>query len=494
MKNLFYSIITLCSLTAFGQEKNYSFDKKVSYKVSFPDAASEYFTEKPEMYFINYVSKDALLGTFEGQDEFDVGMNDGFKRESFLAYNQKVYNVYANSLENKLSIKIPYYYDGIDVKDLKPYDDYFFPEFKSIKNLNSTATINGYKCNEFEIEAISNDSITKWNLCVDEKNAISNINLIMPNTKLKGLLIRIDAGDFNGFTIDQISNSTAKVSFDEKKETEVFNQKIVKAKAEYDKLYSGGVDSTISAVEAYSPDNRYEDPIINYYTYQSSESNNVNNLFGTIASLNYSLVYTDNDYDGNPDIERSTALTTAQGSTKQLIKQFKKNKLANKSEVKELNELFKKYYDDAKAFKLIDDPNYDATDDAAAAVDSAYAATEVSMADYYDPYVSTYKTDDISVIDLAINNPDVKEYLKIAPKHCTDLKTKIPAFSDKDLGNLVYNYTGQVCDLYIYNSGSVGLPETVNALRKSVLEINNKTDKLTKDDKEKLTTFLNSLD
>lgn len=106
------------------------------------------------------------------------------------------------------------------------------------------------------------------------------------------------------------------------------------------------------------------------------------------------------------------------------------------------------------------------------------------MADYYDPYESTYKTDDISVIDLAINNPDVKEYLKIAPKHCTDLKTKIPTFSDKDLGNLVYNYAGQVCDLYIYNSGSVGLPETVNALRKSVLEINNKTDKLTKKTKK----------
>ncbi|MBO6211774.1 hypothetical protein [Algoriella sp.] len=488
MKNLFYSIIALCSLTAFGQEKNYSFDKKVSYKISLPEEYSTYFEGQKDLLFVTYLSKDAILGTSEGGPY----VNGSFNKDAFFINNSKFFEVYANSLENQLSIKAPYYYEGVSDENLKPYSDNLFEKFLSIKNLNSSTTINGYKCNEYELTStIEGENAST--LCIDEKNAINNVGIIFPQTKLKGLLVRYDAGDFNGLTIQSIANSNVKVSFDEKKEIEDFTNEIAKKKQEYDNLMSN-VDSTTSAVEAYSPDNRYEDPIINYYTYQSSESNNVNNLFATIASLNYNLVYTDNDFDGNPDIERSTALTTAQGSTNQLIKQFKKNKLANKSEVKELNELFKKYYDDAKAFKLVDDPNYDATDAAAAAVDSAYAATEVSLADYYDPYESTYKTDDISVIDLAINNPDVKEYLKIAPKHCTDLKTKIPTFSDKDLGNLVYNYAGQACDLYIYNSGSVSLTETVNALRKSVLEINNKTDKLTKDDKEKLITFLNSLD
>ena len=59
MRNLFYSIIALCSVTAFGQEKTYSFDKKVSYKISVPDEYSDYLGTK-EMYFINYISKDAL--------------------------------------------------------------------------------------------------------------------------------------------------------------------------------------------------------------------------------------------------------------------------------------------------------------------------------------------------------------------------------------------------------------------------------------------------
>ncbi|WP_313566172.1 hypothetical protein, partial [Empedobacter sp.] len=62
MKTLFYSILTLCSLTAFGQEKTYSFDKKISYKVSMPDQIQGYLTGEEEMFFINYLSKEAILG------------------------------------------------------------------------------------------------------------------------------------------------------------------------------------------------------------------------------------------------------------------------------------------------------------------------------------------------------------------------------------------------------------------------------------------------
>ncbi|WP_413532433.1 hypothetical protein [Empedobacter brevis] len=490
MKTLFYSILTLCSLTAFGQEKTYSFDKKISYKVSMPDEIQGYLTGEEEMFFINYLSKEAILGTFEGNSYlYQTDVTKSFNHESFLTLNNRLYNVFANSLENDLKIKIPYYYEGIDEKSLLPYDDDFFTEIISIKNMNSTQTINGYKCNDYEIESKAFEEIKKSTICIDEKNQLDNMTHLFPKSKLKGLLVRIDAGDFIGFTIDKVSNANVKVKFDEKKEIENFTNVIAKKKQEYENLMTG-VDSTY-ATEAYTPDNRYEDPIINYYTYQTSDNDNVNSLFGTIASLNYGLVYTDNDYDGNPDIDRNKALSAAEGSTNQLIKQFKKNKIADKSEVKELNNLFKTYFDDAKKFKLTKGSTD--IDEAAVAVDSAVAA-DYSMADFYDPYTSTYKTTDINVIDLAIDNPEVQDFMKIAPEHCKDLKTKIPAFIDKELGNLVHNYTGQVCDLYIYQSGSVGLPETINAMRKSVLEINNKYDKLKKEDKDKLTTFLNSLD
>ncbi|WP_291098476.1 MULTISPECIES: hypothetical protein [unclassified Empedobacter] len=456
-----------------------------------PDQIQGYLTGEEEMFFINYLSKEAILGTFEGNNYlYQTDVTNSFNHESFLTLNNRLYNVFANSLENDLKIKIPYYYEGIDEKNLLPYDDEFFPEVLSIKSMNSTQTINGYKCNDYEIESKAFEEVKKSTICIDEKNAINNVAIMFPQTKLKGLLIRYDAGDFNGLTIQNIANSNVKVTFDEKKEIESFTNELAKKKQEYENMMSS-VDTAYAAEAAYSPDNRYEDPIVNYYNYQTSESDNVNSLFGTVASLNYSLIYNDSDYDGNPDIERSKALAAAQGSTNQLVKQFKKNKLANKSEVKELNNLFKTYFDDAKKFKLTEvSTDYD---EAAVAVDSV-AAMPYDLADYYDPYTSTYKTTDISKIDLAIDNPDVQDFMKVAPEHCKNLKAKIPTFTDKDLGNLVYNYAGQVCDLYIYQSGSVALSGTIDAMRKSILEINNKYDKLKKEDKDKLTTFLNSLD
>ena len=493
MKKIVYSILALCSLTAFGQEKTFSFDKKITYKVNLPEEYKELVSiQNDNFQFVMYLSKEAVLGTAENTQNFLNYYSTGntFFRESFLITDHKYFDVTANTLENNLSIKLPSYYEGIDEEEIKPYQDHYFSNITNVVNLNKTSTINGYTCNNYEVISKKDDFETTTSICVDEKNSIDNISFLLSKQNIKGLLVNLTTNDEAtfGFTVDKIGKANAKLTFDQAKEIEKFAEKLEKSKTYYEDLYANTVvDSTYTA---YNTDNRYEDPIINFYTYQTSENDNVNQLFSTIAGLNYNLVYTDADYDGNPDLERSTALTTAEGSTNQLIKQFKKNKLANKGEVKELNNLFKTYFEDAKNFKLTEVST--AYDDAPDVVDSAYEA--VDIADYYDPYTSTYKTTDISVIDLAIDNPNVQSYLKIAPAHCKDLKTKIPAFTDKELGNLVYNYAGQICDLYIYQSGSVGLTETIDAMRKSVLEITNKFDKLKKEDKDKLTTFFNSLD
>ena len=493
MRNLFFSLIALCSLTTFGQEASYSFDKKLTYKINVPDEYSSIFTTKEPIYFINYLSKNALLGTAEGFESYTGGGN--FNRESFFINNNRFFDVYSNSLENTLSIKAPYYYEGIPEESLKPYTDNLFGQFESIKNLNSSTTINGFACNEYEMTSKNTVETTKSTLCIDEKSKLDNVSFLFPKSKLKGLLIRLDAGDFNGITLEKTAEANAKVTFDEKKEIESFTKKLADKKKEYEANNNFAVDSVYAdsaiAADYYTPDNRYDDPINSYYSYQTSENNNVNTLFNNIALLNYSLVYNDSDYDGKPDYDRNTAIKVAESSTKQLVKQFKKSKLATKEEIDELNKIFKKYFDDAKKFKLEANPNYgnDTTiEDAAAAV----AAN--SLADYYDAYESTYKTTDTNIIDLAIDNPDVSDFLKVAPEHCKNLNNNIPTFSDKNLKKDLHNYVGQVCDLYIYNSGSVGLVETINSMRKSALDIINKYDKISKDDKEKLTTFLNSLD
>lgn len=492
MRNLFFSLIALYSVTTFGQDTSYSFDKKLTYKINVPDEYSSLFTAKEPIYFINYLSKNALLGTSEGFENYASGKS--FDRDSFFISNNRFYDVYSNSLENRLSIKVPYYYEGIDEESLKPYTDDLFGQFESIKNLNSSTTINGFACNEYEMTSKSSVETTKSTLCIDEKSKLDNVSFLFPKSKLKGLLIRLDAGNFNGLTLEKTAEAAAKVSFDEKKEIEKFTKRLAEKKSEYATYATDSTvvsDSAVAATDYYTVDNRYDDPINSYYSYQTSENNNVNTLFNNIALLNYSLVYNDSDYDGKPDYERDNAIKVAEASTTQLVKQFKKSKLATKEEVNELNKIFKKYFDDAKKFKLEANPNYGSND---FVVDSAAVASDYAASDYYDAYSSTYKSIDTKIIDLAIDNPDISDFMKIAPEHCSNLVNKIPSFSDKNLKNDLHNYVGQICDLYIYNSGSVGLTETINSMRKSALDIINKYDKLSKDDKEKLTTYFNSLD
>lgn len=480
-------MISLFSIASYGQEKVYQFDKKVSYKINTPDEYNQYLDGKESISLVNYITKDALLGIVEGFGEF----GKSFNRESFFVNNNKFFDVYTNSLDNKLSIKIPYFYEGTPEEDLQPYKNDLFDSFVSIKKLSSSQTINGFKCNEYELTSNSlQNEEKKSTLCIDENNSINNVSFMFPQAKIKGLLVRFDAGDFNGLTIQNVSNSSAKISFDEKKEIDFFTKELSKRKEEYKKLYADNVAvDTVAASDYYSPDNRYDDPINSYYNYQTSENTNVNNLFNNIALLNYGLVYGDSDYDGTPDYDRSKSLKTAEASTNQILKQFKKNKLISKEELAELNKLFKKYFDDAKKFELIE--TSEAIDATAETVDATEA---YSAADLYSPYESTYKNVDTGIINLAIDNPNVSDFLKIAPEHCKNLKDKIPAFSDQNLKKEVYNYVGQICDLYIYNSGSVGLTETINSLRKSNLEIYNKYDQLSKEDKSKLNNFLNSLD
>ncbi len=488
MKNIFLSIAVLCSMTAFGQEKTISFEKKISYKVILSDEYSSFLGDD-EVYLNTYIAKDALLGNFEGGITTFLNSNP-FQQESFLIQNNRVFQVSNHSLENRLSIKLSPYYQVDELDSLKPYDDNFIGDFVSIQKLNTTQKINGYNCNDYEIISKNdNEENSSTKICIDEKNQLNNASYLFPQANVKGLLVSLNSDDLNGFIIDKVTNSSAKVSFDEKNEIESFKAQIVKQKERYKELYD---DSDVSvdsvAVEPSLNDNRYEDPMVNYYSYGNSDNENVNTAFNTIAYLAYSVVLKDGDYDGNYDYDRSKALKTAESSTKAIIKEYKKNSLLTKDEAKELEGFFKKLYQDAKEFKLVKQESYYEPLDYAPeeTVDSAWTD--------YDAYQSTYKTDDISRVSLAIELPYLQEYLKAAPEHCQDLKTKIPTFSDKDLGNLVYNYTGQVCDLYIFNSGNVALAETINALRKSVLEINNRYDKLKKEDKEKLTTFLNSLD
>ena len=485
MKNLFYSLIALCSLTLSAQEKTFSFDKKVSYEIKIPEGYEMFIM--PDMLNLNfYIGKDALLGNSDGDSSFT-----GFKTSAFFTTNNRFFDVTTNSLENVLKIKSPSYYgEDYDSNNYQAYSENFFDKNGKLYKLNTTNTINGYSCNNYEYQTIEEDSIRKTIICIDEKNSINNAKFLLPKQNVNGLIVSASEQDTKfGFFIKKVQDSKLNVEFDEKKSIEIYNEELAKSKSEYEQMYSG-VDSITSAIEDYTYDNSYEDPIYLYSSYATSENENVNNVFNTIASLSYSILNQDNDYNGVKDFERSKAIKVSEESSKQVVKQFRKNGLINNSEAIEINKFFKELYKDAKEFKLTHSTV--TSDDISSAVDEI--AADLADEAYIESYSSNYKTMDINSVELAIEQTDSEYFKNIAPNYCKDLKNNIPAFTDKSLKNLVHNYAGQICDLYIYNSGFVDLESTLDALRKSVWEVSKKYDSMSKSDQEKLKSFLDTLD
>jgi len=144
---------------------------------------------------------------------------------------------------------------------------------------------------------------------------------------------------------------------------------------------------------------------------------------------------------------------------------------------------------------------YDPKEIVTAAADVTYALPADTVAygeayNYYVPYESVYKTTETIPVSLAAEATDFpEEYKENMPKYCAELASKIPAFEDKKLRDDVHNLVGQLCDLYLYNNGgNVDYLTTINAFRKSLLDIENKRQKMSAKDQKLLKEYLNSLD
>ena len=488
MKKLFCSFLACCSLTLLAQEKAFNYDHKISYNYLLSDEIKALYGDE---YIANnslniYLGKDGILGHSTSDFLFDR-----FQSTAFLITKTHYYDVVLKSLENEVGLKAPTLMDYSTTKEYSPFNTEFYSTKNNLVALNRSETINGYTCNYYKLmDEISEDQTT---ICVDEKNKIDNLSYLIPQSKIKGLIVKIGSDlHENSLIINQVKPSQLKLYFDENKAVSEYQKNLEIVKNQYKKLYedSGDVVDSI-AIDAYGSDNRYEDPLYNYYSYAQSDDQKINTFFTLLSASGMSIVLMDNDFDETYDFDRKTALKSIEESTKKSIQIFQKNGLINKSEAKELNNLFKKYYNEAKDFVLVkttESLNNDLEIGEWIANDTLDEALTSAS------YQSLYKQTSLGEINLAINESDAQYFMEYAPKYCKDLKNQIPSFTDQSLTNIVYNYSGQICDLYLYNTGLIDVNSTVDAIRKSVWELSKNYDSYKKEDKEKIKKFFDSLD
>lgn len=150
------------------------------------------------------------------------------------------------------------------------------------------------------------------------------------------------------------------------------------------------------------------------------------------------------------------------------------------------------------AYKKMDE-EYASADSAAVAVDSVAAiADPYAYENYYaiPDYVSEYKKAQDEDGSLAITNIPNENLWKGLPKHCKNFEKDLPEFKNKDLKKHLKNYVGQMCDMYLTQSGShnVGIKLTLDEIRREVLYLNEVHDQLDESDQKKLKNYLKNLD
>lgn len=484
MKKTLLTLFALSSLTSFAQERKLNFDKKLSYKIETQNS-EDYLSADESVYLVWYQGKDALLGITEGGVNF---LNNGI--EAFLSIDKKVYDVASKTIENRLSIVEPYYfmYSLTESEFPSPYRDSFLGNVKNFERLGTQTTINGFTCNNFRAVESYSYMNSVVNFCIDESSSTDNASFILPNQNIKGKIIQISDESLK-LTLDSEHATQVSFTFDAKKAEEEFYNSVQKTRDEYQKLIEEEVYT-----EGYEGqyEEQYEmDPLYNNYEYQTTENSKVNYVLSAVFSNMYFFVESDYDYDGQIDIERKKGIEIGENLGYKIIDQYKKLKFLNKEETKLAKNQLEKFIKDLKEF-VPNKPIIQVVEEEPASEIDSYPYGLENSGDY--TYQSNYKDLNLDNLDFAYTAYMSDEYYRnLVPKFCYNLS--VPEFDSKELKANVHNYIGQLCDFYISNHVyNVGIVETTDALRYSLLKINELKPKLSEKDQKLYDNFIKNLD
>ena len=167
-----------------------------------------------------------------------------------------------------------------------------------------------------------------------------------------------------------------------------------------------------------------------------------------------------------------------------------KTKLISKEEYKKLMKFFQEYVKEVEAF----DPEKAPKRDDVVEVRDDVAEPEDTE---FPKYNSAYKTMHMEkkpnlALDGALKSENLKQAI---PQFCSDIYGQVSVFENEELQKQLLHFMGQTCDLYLYPKvDNVYYDGTLDALRRSILEIEKLRPSLSKKDLKNLRTLIENLD
>ena len=468
MKKLFFTLSLFVVSLAFGQMETVKFDRKLVYE---QDAAN---------------SKEARrildeLGTLEYYHSSSYGMLRIKPKMEDYPYAIGSYYVFFGK-------KSPFW-TTIDAVDRTIVMNSLSIEDANIKvdftKTNKKGKVGGVSCNYYEGALVEKGKVV-MEVCVDETSSYDNFSKVFSGNTKKGLILSMsikEKGDKVTFNLAKNEPLNLSMTLD--------NQQIEKSFVEIEKkaaaiAEAGGEEEHDCSVIDASEEGYAVDPLLNVYSTNAYKNNGLDNV-----ALFYQIVASgsnEEDYTSGEGRKKTIALLKL--NYKSILKNHLKTKHISKEEYKKLMKFFQEYVKEVEAF----DPEKAPKIEGATALEPEEFEAEARE---FPKYKSAYKTMHMEkkpnlALDVALKSENLKQAI---PQFCSDIYGQVSVFENEELKKQLLHFMGQTCDLYLYPKvDNVYYDGTLDALRRSILEIEKLRPSLSKKDLKNLHTLIENLD
>jgi len=350
---------------------------------------------------------------------------------------------------------------------------------------NNKGKVGGVSCNYYD-GVLSEEEKIIMEVCVDETSSYDNFSKVFSGNTKKGLILSMsikEKGDKVTFNLTKNEPLNLSMTLDTKQIEKGFVER--EKKAEAIATARGEEEHDCSAIDA-SEEGYAVDPLLNVYSTNAYKNNGLDNV-----ALFYQIVaFGDNEEDYKLGEGRKKTIALLKLNYKSILKNHLKTKHISKEEYKKLMKFFQEYVKEVEAF----DPEKAPKIEGATALEPEEFEAEARE---FPKYNSAYKTMHMEkkpnlALDVALKSENLKQAI---PQFCSDIYGQVSVFENEELKKQLLHFMGQTCDLYLYPKvDNVYYDGTLDALRRSVLEIEKLRPSLSKKDLKNLRTLIENLD
>ena len=471
MKKLFFTFGLFVVSLAFGQMETVKFDRKLVYE-------QEVTNGKKARRILDE------LGALEYYHSSSYGMLRVKPRIGDYPYAIGSYYVFFGK-------KSPFW-TTIDPVDRTIAMSPLGMEDVSIKadftKTNNKGKVGGVSCNYYD-GVLSEEEKIIMEVCVDETSSYDNFSKVFSGNTKKGLILSIsikEKGDKVTFNLAKNELLNLSMTLDTKQIEKGFVEREKKAEAITEAR--GEEEHDCSAIDA-SEEGYAVDPLLNVYSTNAYKNNGLDNV-----ALFYQIVaFGANEEDYTSGEGRKKTIALLKLNYKSILKNHLKTKHISKEEYKKLMKFFQEYVKEVEAFDPEKAPKIEEATEVRALEPEEFEAE----AREFPKYNSAYKTMHMEkkpnlALDDALRSENLKQAI---PQFCSDIYGQVSVFENEELQKQLLHFMGQTCDLYLYPKvDNVYYDGTLDALRRSILEIEKLRPSLSKKDLKNLHTLIENLD